>query len=107
MRAHFPFGGHIARCWNFRGLISSSDRVSETLELRRERAYRDSLAPIPNQADNGDESRYADKRGTYSKGLEHDAHGLVVPSSFATFKTALRKRTPVRFRAHRDRNGRR
>ncbi len=75
-----------------------TDRVLKALELRRHLAYRDSLAPIPNQADNGDEGRYADKRGTYSKGLRHDpASGLVMLPSFASFKAALLSGNPAEF----------
>jgi hypothetical protein len=75
-----------------------TDRVLRALRLRRDVAYRDSLAPIPNQADNGDEGKYPDERGTYSKGLQHDAaSGLVIPSSFASFSTALLSGSPADF----------
>ena len=49
------------------------DRVRETLSLREQLASRNARKPVPNQADNGDESRYDDKRGTYAKGLQHAA----------------------------------
>jgi len=54
------------------------DRVSETLSLRKQLALRNAHKPVPNQADNGDESRYDDKRGTYTKGLQHAAAGLTL-----------------------------
>ena len=38
---------------------------------------------------NGDEARYPDKSGTYSKGLVQKAYGLVDPAAFAAFRTAL------------------
>jgi hypothetical protein len=38
---------------------------------------------------NGDEARYPDKSGTYSKGLAQIGYGLVDPSAFAAFRTAL------------------
>src|SRR5262249_31804198 len=38
---------------------------------------------------NGDEQRYADKGGSYTKGLPHDAFGRVDLAAFATFKTAI------------------
>ncbi len=75
-----------------------SDRVLEALRLRRDLAYRDSLAPLPAQADNGDQGRYPDERGTYSKGLQHDpVTGLVVPASFASFVAALLSGSPADF----------
>jgi hypothetical protein len=67
-----------------------SDRVQKTLELRRNLALRNSLLPAPNQADNGDASRYADKRGTYSKALQHDPiTGLVLTASYDSFQSAI------------------
>ena len=70
------------------------NRVNETLRLREQLASLNARKPVPNQADNGDESRYDDKRGTYTKGLEHAAVGptpvgLVIPASYKTFKDAL------------------
>jgi len=38
---------------------------------------------------NGDEARYPDKSGTYSKGLAQIGYGVVAPSAFAAFRTAL------------------
>jgi hypothetical protein len=41
------------------------------------------------QTPNDDERLYADKRGSYSKGLEHDGNGHVVAEPFAKFVEAL------------------
>ena len=38
---------------------------------------------------NGDEARYPDRSGTYSKGLAQIGYGLVDPAAFAAFRTAL------------------
>ena len=38
---------------------------------------------------NGDEERYADKSGTYTKCLAQQTYGVVVPSAFKLFRTAL------------------
>jgi len=51
------------------------NRVNETLRLREQLASLNARKPTPNQADDGDESRYDDKRGTYTKGLQHAVAG--------------------------------
>lgn len=45
--------------------------------------------PHPN---NGDEARYANKIGTSTKGLKHDADGHVDPDSYASFLKAVQTR---------------
>lgn len=39
--------------------------------------------------DNGDEARYASKIGSYSKGLQHDQYGEVMPASYQSLLNAL------------------
>lgn len=46
---------------------------------------------------NRDEDRYADQRGSYSKGLVHDALGEVDASSYASFRRALESGDPSDF----------
>ncbi|MGR9108654.1 MAG: vanadium-dependent haloperoxidase [Gammaproteobacteria bacterium] len=44
----------------------------------------------PSQPDNGDFAAHGDKRGTFTKGLKHDAQtGRVDPAAFAVFQAAL------------------
>jgi membrane-associated phospholipid phosphatase len=57
--------------------------------VRVNAALRDAALPIAKNTSNGDESRYADKAGTYTKGLPHDAFGRVDLDAYQTFKTAL------------------
>ena len=64
-------------------------RVIEAMELRVAEAIGDARAPAATNVNNGDEARYADKGGTYSKGLLHDKFGRVDLTSYQTFKTAL------------------
>jgi membrane-associated phospholipid phosphatase len=64
-------------------------RVIEAFELRVAEAIQDARVPAATNRDNGDEARYADKGGTYTKGLKHDNFGRVNPLSYQTFKTAL------------------
>ena len=55
------------------------------------------MVPRPAQADNGDEARYADKSGTYTKGLLQDAIGVVNPAAYQSFKKALSSGDPADF----------
>ena len=69
---------------------SASDRVRDALELRKRLAERDADVGAARNVNNGDESLYPDKAGTYTKGLPHDSFGRVDLNAFATFKDALR-----------------
>src|SRR5215469_8308039 len=64
-------------------------RVIEATQLRIAEAIGDGRVPAATNVNNGDEARYADKGGTYTKGLLHDNFGRVDPTSYQTFKTAL------------------
>jgi len=66
-----------------------AERIEEAHELRVKEAKHDAAVPPAKNIDNGDEARYADKGGTYSKGLPHDDFGRVVPAAFASLKKAL------------------
>lgn len=73
----------------------NSDRVDEikrikaAQRLRINEAQNDADVPPAVNLNNGDESRYADKGGTYTKGLPHDDFGRVDLNAFASFKKAL------------------
>ena len=56
---------------------SISNRVLKQLALRVETAAEDALQPAPPQIDNGDEARYSDKCGTYTKVIKQDSIGKV------------------------------
>ncbi len=55
------------------------------------------VAAAPAQIDNGDEARYSDKSGSYTKGVLQAGIGLVDLGAYATFKTALRTGAPADF----------
>lgn len=61
-------------------------------------ATREALTPVPSHLTNGDEARYPDKSGTYSKGLLQAGYGRVDLSAWQTFKTALTTGNPSDFR---------
>lgn len=72
-------------------------RVTEAFEVRVDAAVRDARLPVAKNTANGDEARYADKAGTYTKGLPHDSFGRVDPNAYQTFKTALSSGKPADF----------
>jgi membrane-associated phospholipid phosphatase len=65
-------------------------RVIEAMELRVAEAIQDARVPAATNLNNGDEARYADKGGTYTKALPHDGFGRVDLTAYQTFKTALK-----------------
>jgi len=67
----------------------TDSRIVQAFTLRVREATADALVPAATNVNNGDDARYADKGGTYTKCLEHDQYGRVVPSSYNSFKKAL------------------
>jgi hypothetical protein len=67
----------------------NNTRVIEAFELRVAEAIQDTRVPAAINVSNGDEARYPDKGGTYTKCLPHDSFGRVNLTAYQTFKTAL------------------
>src|SRR5713226_9282693 len=67
----------------------TQNRVNKAYQLRVNMASQDQNVPYAKNVNNGDDALYADKAGTYTKGLAHDAFGRVTSASYASFKTAL------------------
>ncbi len=67
----------------------SNSRVMQSFENRVLAATREALIPVPPHTTNGDEGRYSDKSGTYTKGILQDGPGRVNLNAFQTFKNAL------------------
>lgn len=76
---------------------ATSHRALRSLALRTRIAGSDAFATAPAQIDNGDEARYGDKSGTYTKGVLQAGLGLVDLAAYATFKTALASGSPADF----------
>ena len=76
---------------------ATSARVLRSMALRTQMAGTDAFAMAPAEVDNGDEARYADKSGTYTKGLLQTGVGLVDLAAYQTFKNALRSGNPADF----------
>jgi hypothetical protein len=78
---------------------------SEADRSRRAQAFRVRVAaaqfekeqPMPNQIDNGDETRYPNKIGSFSKGLPHNDVGEVDPVAYAALLHAISSGKPADF----------
>ena len=78
---------------------ATHDRVARSFALRSAPAAHDAFVPAPAQINNGDEARYADKSGTYTKGILQSGIGLVDLTAFQTFRHALDTGNPADFEA--------
>jgi hypothetical protein len=76
---------------------ATSDRVDRAFALREEINAADKMVPSATETDNGDEQRYADKIGTYTKGVLQDSVGKVNLAAYKTFKGALSSGKPADF----------
>lgn len=74
-----------------------ANRVPRASALRTATTEADSLLTSPAQIDNGDEARYADKSGTYTKGILQEGIGLVDLAAYDSFKKALASGDPADF----------
>lgn len=71
------------------GGLPGTNRVAESLKLRVNAAAQQAILPEPLQTPNSDETTYADKCGTYSKGLKQDSPGRVNLAAYQSLRTAL------------------
>jgi hypothetical protein len=76
---------------------AGSERAEEAAEIRIDAMKADRRIPIPPHTTNGDEERYADKCGTFTKALLQDGPGRVNLNAYESFKTALRTGNPEDF----------
>lgn len=60
-------------------------------------AHFNELSPRFRRLDNGDELRYPNKIGNYSKGLPHQPNGEVVPTAYAALISAIESANPAMF----------
>src|SRR5215467_6499952 len=72
-------------------------RSNRSFELRKKAAAREHQIPTPARPTNGDEARFADRCGTFTKCLPHDSFGRVDPGAFASFLNALNSGQPADF----------
>lgn len=76
---------------------ATSNRVLRSLVVRTQTTLGDTLVAAPAQVDNGDEALYADKSGTYTKGVKQSGIGVVDPAAYLSFKKALSSGVPADF----------
>jgi hypothetical protein len=79
--------------------LATSNRVVESFALRVQTAAADALISPPPEIDNGDEARYSDKSGTYTKCVKQAGIGVVDPAAYQTFRKALDSGAPADFAA--------
>ncbi len=65
-------------------------RALASFEVRFDTATKEAQVGIPSHSGNGDEARYRDKIGTYTKCILQDAPGLVNNPAYESFKKALK-----------------
>jgi hypothetical protein len=75
----------------------TDSRVRQSFNLRLEAATREAHNHVPAHTTNGDEARYSDKSGTYSKAILQDGIGLVNRPAFQTFRHAINTGTFAAF----------
>src|SRR5579864_2257145 len=79
------------------GESAGDERAEEEAEIRIDAAKAERRVSIPPHTTNGDEERYADKCGTYSKALLQDSPGRVNLNAYESFKDALNSGKPADF----------
>jgi len=75
----------------------SHPRIRRCFAIRLSTANDEARISAAPQTTNGDEERYPDKCGTYSKAILQDGIGLVNLNAFQRFKTALTSGNPADF----------
>ncbi len=76
--------------------VDPATRPERSYRIRLLAAGRNYAPPAPH-ASNGDETLYADRRASYSKGLPHDGIGEVDPTAWTSFRQALDSGRPQEF----------
>lgn len=72
-------------------------RALASFQVRFNAATKEAEVAIPAHTTNGDEQKYADKIGTYSKCVKQDNPCLVNPAAFKKFRDAINSRVPADF----------
>ncbi len=74
-----------------------SPRVDRAYELRVQAALFQKLVPLPDQPNNGDEQRYPNRIGSFSKSLPHNQFGEVDQSAYNSLLLAVNTGNPDDF----------
>ena len=87
----------LAHADNGHGESAGGERAEEAAEIRMEAMKADRSVPTPPHTTNGDEERYADKCGTYTKSILQDGPGRVNLNAYESFMDALQSGKPADF----------
>jgi hypothetical protein len=76
---------------------NGNSRAQESFNIRRNAAQTELNVRVPPQITNGDEQRYSNRIGNFSKGLVHNNVGEVTPASYRSFMQAIQGGEPQQF----------
>jgi hypothetical protein len=79
------------------GPAAAARRRQQAFQVRVDAARLARSRPLPKHPDNGDEARYPDRVGSYSKGLPHNQLCDVDLAAYAALKAALASGDPAAF----------
>jgi membrane-associated phospholipid phosphatase len=77
--------------------LNGAARANESLEIRRQAARAERQVPIPDHPTNGDEARFPNRIGNYTKGLPHNQFGEVDEAAYKTLLRAVDSGRPADF----------
>src|SRR5262245_5293553 len=81
-------------------LGTGGERAKQAANIKRDAATAEQRLPIPAHPDNGDEARYPNKIGNYSKCLKHNpVTGEVDPAAYSALVSAINSGNPNDFEA--------
>jgi len=81
------------------GPLTPGERASAAYNLRMQAADTNFNEPVPPHPRNNDESEFANQINSYTKGLPHDANGVVNPAAYQSLIDALASGNPADFDA--------
>ncbi len=70
-------------------VVSGPGRAQQAYDIRVQSAVFQKLLPLPDHTNNGDEERYLNRIGNYSKGMPHNALGEVDQVAYNAFLQAV------------------
>jgi hypothetical protein len=76
---------------------NGNQRAQQSFQNRRNAALAELNVRVPAEITNGDEQRFANRIGNYSKGLVHNSIGEVDPGSYQSMLRAIREGDPQLF----------
>jgi len=77
--------------------LSASGRVAQAYEIRVEAASIQKIAPLPDHPNNGDEDRYPNRIGNFTKGMPHNSLGEVDGVAYNALLQAVSSGNPDDF----------